>query len=384
MKLRLRKRATREIEDLADAPHVAKTIKVTRRDLLSTGSTLLNLACSDNPFGGFLKGQYYFLVGDSASGKTFLSMTCFAEAVLNKQFNDYRFIYDNVENGCLMDVKGLFGKAVESRIEYPGGRNKEGVPVFSTTIEEFYYNLDDAVKVGKPFIYVLDSMDALTSEYEGKKFDQNKKAFVKRRRRGEAPVKDEGAEKEEEVTGSYGDGKAKKNSENIRIAINSLRKSGSILILLSQTRDNFASYGEKKTRAGGRALKFYATVEIWSRVLGQIHKTINGKKRSIGVNVGLTIKKNRITGKTYSVETDIYPSYGIDDVGTCVDYLVEEKHWATEKQSIVASEFDVTATRDKLIRVIEERKLENELRTVVGKIWREIEEASKPQRKARY
>jgi len=385
--MKLRRRAAKDVEELANTPvEPVKPIKVHRRNLLSTGSTLLNLACSDNPFGGFLKGKYYFLVGDSASGKTFLSMTCFAEASINKMFKDYRLIYDNVEDGCLMDLEGLFGKSVAKRIEFPGGKDKEGVPIFSSTIEEFYFNLDDAVKVGKPFIYVLDSMDGLSSDYEGKKFKDRKKAYLKKqRRRGEQPdKKEDDGKKEAAVTGSYGDGKAKKNSENIRIAVNDLRKTGSILLVLAQTRDNFDFGWEKKTRAGGHALRFYATVEIWSSVVGQITKVVNDQKRSIGVDVKLKIKKNRITGKTPTVETAIYPSYGIDDVGTCVDYLIEEKHWAKEKQSIVAHEFDITATRDKLIKLIEERELENDLRMIVGKVWREIEDASKPQRKSRY
>ena len=79
-------------------------MKVSRRDLLSTGSTLLNLACSENPFGGFLKGKYYLLVGDSDSGKTFLSMSCFAEAMIQKPFKNYRLIYDYVEDGMLMHM----------------------------------------------------------------------------------------------------------------------------------------------------------------------------------------------------------------------------------------------------------------------------------------
>ncbi len=156
-------------------------------------------------------------------------------------------------------------------------------------------------------------------------------------------------------------------------------------MILSQTRESFtATRGDRRTRAGGRALRFYATVEVWSSVVGRITKVVNGSKRPIGVNVALKVKKNRITGKTYSVETDIYPSYGIDDLGTCVDYLVEEKRWDVQKQTIIASDLGISATRDKLIRLIEERGLESELRSLVGKTWREIEESSKPQRKARY
>ena len=337
------------------------TPKVSRKDLLSTGSTLLNLACSDNPFGGFLKGKYYFLVGDSTSGKTFLSMTCFAESVLSSSFKDYRLIYDNVEDGCLMDVGRLFGEAVAKKMEYPPNE-------FSFTVEEFYFNLDDTLKQGKPFIYVLDSMDGLSSVSEGEKFEQHKDAH----------------QKGKDAPGSYGDGKAKKNSEGLRKVLSGLRDTGSILIIISQTRDNLGFGFEKKSRSGGHALRFYSTVEIWSSVGGQLKKSIRGKDRSVGVSVNLKVRKNRITGKNREVSVSIYPSFGIDDVGDCVDYLIDEGWWGKNKMSIEAGEFDVVATRDKLIQRIEEEGWENELRSIVGNCWREIEESAELKRKSRY
>lgn len=361
-----KRKKSQDIIDAANQP-LAKVGKVNRRNLLSTGSTLLNLACSGNAFGGFAKGKYYLLVGDSTSGKTFISMTCFAEAQKSKAFQDYRLIYDNVEDGCLMDVEGLFGKAVAERLEFPD-READGSPKFSGTIEEFYYNLDDAVKKGKPFIYVLDSMDGLSSDYEGEKFEAHKKAH----------------EKGTTSPGSYGDGKARKNSEGLRQVLSGLRNTGSILIIIAQTRDNLGSGFTRKTRSGGHALKFYTTVEIWSRVIGQITRKVRGKDRGIGVSVRLQIKKNRITGKTGSVDISIYPTYGIDDIGNCVDYLVEEGWWKKVKNSIEAGEFDVTATRDKLIRMIEENGWEPEMRSAVGSCWKEIEELSTPERKPRF
>ena len=56
--------------------------------LLSSGSTLLNLACSDDPRGAYRKGHYYYLVGDSQSGKTWLAMSVFAEASINPRYPD--------------------------------------------------------------------------------------------------------------------------------------------------------------------------------------------------------------------------------------------------------------------------------------------------------
>lgn len=353
-------------------------IAIRRRDLLGTGSTLLNLACSGNPNGGFLKGGYYFLVGDSASGKTFLSMTCFAEASVNEHFAEYRFIYDDVEGGMLLDVDSLFGEAVADRLEPPALDGDE--PVHSETVEDFYFNLDDAVKTGKPFIYILDSMDSLGSESSDKKFDQQKKATRKRKGASDG-------EEEEKITGSYGDGKAKKNSEFIRKALKGLRKTGSILIIISQTRDNIGSMYGGKTRSGGRSLRFYATAEIWSSIAEQIKRTVEGKKRTIGTRVRLETRKNRITGKLATIEVDIFPNHGIDDVGSCVDYLIEEGRWPTTGSSVKninAKGLNLSGTRDKIIRQIERQSLEDDLRQLCAETWKNIDDACAVKRKSRY
>lgn len=339
-----------------------------KKEYVSTGSTLLNLACSDNPFYGFLKGHYYFLVGDSASGKTFLSLTCLAEAARNGAFDDYTFIYDNAEDGALMDIARFFGSKVAQRLKPPAFDKDTDMPIFSSTIEEFYYNVDKALKKRAPFIYILDSMDALSSTDEIAKFEEQKEAYKKGK----------------EVSGSYGDGKAKKNSANLRRVVSAIKNSGSILIIINQTRDNLGFGFEKKTRSGGHALRFYACLELWSSIKEKIKKTIDGKKRQLGIQCQIQIKKNRLTGKEHVISIPIYHSYGIDDIGSCVDFLVDEGHWDMEGNSIVATEFAITEKRHKLIEQIEHDGLEKDLQIIVGEVWSGIEEKSKLNRKARY
>lgn len=335
---------------------------------LSTGSTLLNLACSGQPSVGFLPGHYYFLVGDSASGKTFLSLTCLAEAAKNPHYKGYRFIYDNAEDGALMDIKRFFGQEVSKRMMAPAYAEKELIPTYSKTIEEFFWNIDDAIKAG-PFIYILDSMDSLSTEEEGEKFEERKKA----------------AAKGKEVAGSYGTSKAKANSAGIRRLIPKLRETGSILIVISQTRDSIGSFSfEKKTRSGGHALRFYATIEMWSSTVGKIKKTVRGQPRQLGITCQVAIKKNRLNGRERKVEIPIYHSFGIDDVGGCVDWLLEEKHWTGKEGNVDAAEFNFAGKRDKLIELIEEQGKERDLRMLVADVWNEIEEACEVKRKRRY
>ena len=340
-------------------------------DLLSTGSTLLNLACTGNWKGGFSKGKYFFVVGDSASGKTFLSWTCLAEASVNPAFDDYRLIFDDVEGGSLMSIEKFFGKKVAERVE-PPERDEEGSPIYSTTIDEFYFHLDDALDAG-PCLYVLDSMDGLTSDTEQSKFEEKKVA----------------TRKGKEVSGSYGDGKAKTNSGVLRQCLSKMRKNGSILLIVNQTRDNIGAgfFESKKTRSGGHALTFYAAIELWSAVAGEIKKTVRETPRTVGTKCKIRVKKNRYSGRKRIVELPIYYDYGIDDIESCVDFLVKEKQWKKVSGKIDTGKDlgDVGAMqKKKLIRTIEERGLEQNLRMLTADVWNEIEEACGEDRKPRY
>mgnify|MGYP001352830330 CR=1 FL=1 len=338
---------------------------------ISTGSTLLNLACTDHTDFGFFKGGYYYLVGDSISGKTWLSLSCFAEACRNKAFKDYRLIFDDVEGGALMNTEYYFGKEVARRMEPPRMKGKE--PVFSDTVESFYYNITDLLKEGHPFIYVLDSQDALGSVSAAKKFEEHRKASLKG---GVVP-------------GSYGDGKAKYHSENIRQVLAGLRRTKSILIIIGQTRDNLGMGFELKTRSGGKALRFYANIEIWTSVGGKIHKTVREKERTIGVRCLAEVKKNRVTGKIgkdRQVDIPIYYDLGIDDIGSMVDYLINEKHWKKGEGDKVYDAHDIMfeGSRNQIIGYIEREDLESKVKQTVAKVWKEIEEACIPNRKRRY
>lgn len=356
---------------------LARRDKPTQEGALSTGSTLLNLACTDRPEIGFLKGGYYYLVGDSTSGKTWLSLSCFAEACRNKAFSSYRLVFDDVEGGALMDVEHYFGREVARRMEPPAV--KKGLPVYSDTIESFYFHITDLLKEGKPFIYVLDSQDSLTSSAAAGKFQKQKKA----------------AEEGEEAAGSYGDGKAKYHSEHLRMVLAGLRRTGSILIIIGQTRDNLGMGFEPKTRSGGRALRFYANLEIWTSIAGKIKRMVRAKERTIGVRCLAEVKKNRVTGKVgkdRSVQIPIYYDLGIDDVGSCVDFLISEKHWPKLKKDDgkeTKDRYDATdllfkGTRNQIIAHIEEEDLEAKVRTLTAKVWKEIEDECMPHRKRRY
>lgn len=336
---------------------------------LSTGSTLLNLACSGRPTVGLLPGHFYMLVGDSQAGKTWVGRQILAEAAANPVYKNHRLIHTNPERGALMEVRRYFGAKLAARLEEPEP------PV---TLEAYYDWLDGLVKSGKSFVNVLDSEDALVSEAQLKKRACNKKA-----RRDE----------DGRVKGSYGDGKAVVNSSSLRLAHSGLAKSGSILVMIKQTRDNigFNATFNPKTRSGGRALTFYATLELWFSLRGKIRKNVLGKSRTVGSYLRVQVKKNRIDGNDAEVVLPFYKKYGIDDLGAMIDFLVDERHWtgkgnADDKKvkSITAPEFGFEGPPEKLARQIEEAGQEQKLRMLTAQLWRDIQDACALARKPRY
>jgi hypothetical protein len=347
----------------------------TRRKL-SSGSTLLNLACSGYPNWAAISGRYYWMVGDSSSGKTFWTLTFLAEASINPDFDNYDLIFDDVEGGALMNVEKFFGPKLARRLQ-PPRVDEEGNPLYSEVVEDFYFNLDDrfqqSAKTKRPFIYLLDSMDALDTKYSGEKFQERKKA----------------ARKGTEAKGDYGDGKAQLNSRWLRKACSKIREHDCILIILSQTRDNMDAgmFEEQSISAGGRALKFYTGWQLWSSIGARLKTEVEGNTLQIGIMSRLKIKKNRLSGKEWQVSLPIYWSHGIDDIGGCVEYLLEWKHWEKDRGVITVPEWNYKGKIDQLIKKIEDEDLEVELRDIVADVWREVEKKATdavPSKKNKY
>lgn len=337
-------------------------------DFLSSGSSTLNCALTDSPYCGFRKGKCYHIVGDSQSGKTLFTMGLFSEASRDSEFDDYRFIHNNTEDGMLFDVEKYFGSSVVDRLEAPG-YDDDGMPVPTTYLEDFYTNLKEELKKG-PCIYVADSVDAMISRQEEQKEEkQNKQA-----KSGQA------------VKGEMSDGKAKIHSSRLRRIIPRLRDTGSILFLVSQTRDNLGQSFAEKTVSGGRALKFYSTCQIWMSSVKTLTKTVKDKKRKVGNTVRFDIRKNRTTDYVGPMECPLLSGYGFDDIGGCVDFLCENSYWKNSNGKILAKEFvGEKVSREKLIRTIEQKKNGLvDLQELVGSVWNEIRESLKPKRKSKY
>jgi RecA/RadA recombinase len=343
--------------------------------LIPSGSVMLNLACSDHYRGAFTTGKMVNLIGDSSSGKSFMAFTILAEVCYSPLFSNYRLIYDDVEEACDFDIGALFGEGLASRIESPGMDKKTQAPVNSNTIQEFHMHIFDALDTKDvagnpiPFIYVLDSFDALTSTQEQETVNANLKALREQKK----------------ASGSYGMEKPKILGQILRMIVGRMKESASLLLIVSQTRDNIDVMSfQKSTRSGGRALKFYASHEIWLANKGRIKKTTQGIERVIGNNVSAKVTKNKLTGKLRDAEYALYYDYGIDDVSAAIEFLIVSGHWKVNKNTILAVDFGIEASEAKLIEHIESNSLEKDLYTIVQNKWQGVEAAIKLKRKGKF
>jgi len=362
---RRRRRIAEEMEqDTAERNQPVSKSNIDPNDLLPTGCLLFNLGLSDCHQGGFQKGKMANIIGDSSSGKTFLGLSCFAEAAQLESFDEYTFINDDAESACEFNIPKLFGKKTASRIE-PPSRDGEGNPVHSDTVQDLWDHLNDLLDEEKPFIYLMDSMDSLDEISEKEHYESNRKA----RRAGK------------EETGSYGTKKAKVIGEMLRDIIPKLRKTGSILLIISQTRDNINPISfAKKTRSGGKALKFYATHEVWLANAGQIKR----KEQIIGYYTNAKVTKNKLTGKHRVVKFPIFYDYGIDSLRGSIEFCMETSYWNKKRQTIIAEDLGLECTLPKMISVIEEGGLEEGLAEAVQKAWDIREDDLKLNRKSKY
>jgi len=354
--------------------------------LIPSGVTLLNCACSDDPTGAFVLGQIVTLPGGSVSGKTMQVLTMLAECCADKRFDDYIPIYDDGEDALGIDIPYLFGKKLSRKMVSPNGiiinskarieaGNQDDEPNPSETIQDFKATiLRLCTDSEKPFIYILDSLDSLTTSEELEKEYKHAIAQAK------------SAEAVKELKGSYKTEKAKHIGEALRMIRSKLKKTKSALFIIQQLRANIGrGFGEKETTtSGGMSPYYYSYHQVWMNKIGSRPRTVGSLKYQIGSRTKAEVTKNKLNGKRRNIEFDIYDDYGIDDVAANVDFLVACKWWKKEKETIIAHDLDMKAGRSGLIEKIEKEQAEKELQRIVGKAWLEVEESMRIGRSRRF
>lgn len=338
-------------------------------NFIPTGLGLWNLGLSNDVSKGFKTGKIANIIGDKSSGKSFLCLSLLAEAANDPAFDRYKLIYDDAEAASEFNLVKLFGARAAERILPPNENHED--PNASALVIDFQCNVNRLLEAGEPFIYVLDSLDAINAKQELEHAKDLEKAHLAGK----------------EAKGSYGMEKPKQMSILLRQLVAGIKHTRSMVIIISQTRDNIDPMSfAPKTRAGGKALEFYCSYEMWLAVVQKFSEKVGEKRYGTGILSRIKITKNKVTGmQGREIDIPIYYSYGADDIGSCVDFLVQVGAWKKGGQGVIdAAPLRLSGTRTKLLKEIEAGELVDRLHVETHKAWRKIEASLVLNRKPRY